>query len=121
MSGWGLDLPNPTMYFNPFGGGPIYLNNNSSNTPKDQSLGMLDWAKLGLEGLQSLGGLYMGMKQYGMMKKTFNESREQWNKNYAAQRQTINTQLEDRQRARVASNPGAYESVGSYMDKNRIK
>lgn len=86
----------------------------------DQSLGMLDWAKLGLGGLSALGGLYMGMKQYGLQKQAFNAARDQWNKNYEAQRKTINTQLEDRQRARVASNPTAYESVGAYMDKHRI-
>ena len=35
--------------------------------------------------------------------------------------QTLNTQMEDRQRARVASNPTAYQSVGDYMNKNGLK
>ena len=86
----------------------------------DQSLGMLDWTKLGLQGLASLGGLYLGMKQYGLQKQALNNARDQWNKNYEAQRKTINSQLEDRQRARVASNPTAYQSVGDYMNKYRI-
>ena len=33
---------------------------------------------------------------------------------------TVNAQMEDRQRARVASNPGAYQSVGDYMNNNRV-
>ncbi|WNV46169.1 hypothetical protein [Pseudomonas phage PASB7] len=49
------------------------------------------------------------------------ESRRQFDMNYGAQRQSINTNLEDRQRARVASNPTAYESVDSYMERNRIR
>ncbi|WJZ49004.1 hypothetical protein [Pseudomonas phage PA15] len=49
------------------------------------------------------------------------ESRRQFDMNYGAHRQSINTNLEDRQRARVASNPSAYESVDSYMNRNRIR
>jgi hypothetical protein len=63
---------------------------------------------------------FMGMQQYGLAKKTLEESKRQYDQNYSAQRQTVNTQLEDRQRARVASNPGAYQSVSDYMSQNRI-
>lgn len=79
------------------------------------------WGGLALGAASALGNSWMGMKQYGLAKDAFKESKRQYNQNYAAQRQTINTQLEDRQRARVASNPGAYQSVGEYMDQNRIK
>lgn len=72
----------------------------------------------GMQTLTGLGSLYMGMKQYGLARDGFAESKRQYNQNYAAQKTLTNGQLEDRQRARVASNPGAYESVGSYM-KNR--
>ena len=65
-------------------------------------------------------GAIQGNKQLSMAEDRFKESKRQFNANYAAQRQSTNTQLEDRQRARVASNPGAYESVSSYLDKNRI-
>ena len=62
----------------------------------------------------------MGMKQYGLAKDALNQAKEQYNKNYAAQKTTTNSSLEDRQRARVASSPNAYESVDTYMAQNRI-
>lgn len=74
-----------------------------------------------LGGVQALANLWMGMKNYGLMKKQLAFSQDSFNRNFAAQASTTNSRLEDRQAARVASNAGAYESVASYMDKNRIK
>lgn len=62
----------------------------------------------------------LGMKQLGLAQDQLKESQRQYNQNYNAQVKTTNTQLEDRQRARVAANPGAYESVSSYLDKNKV-
>jgi hypothetical protein len=76
---------------------------------------------LGLGALQGAASLFMGMQQYGLAKKQLAEGQRQFDLNYGAQKQTTNTRLEDRQRARVAANPNAYESVGSYMDKNGVK
>lgn len=76
---------------------------------------------MAIGGLSALSNSYMGMKQYGLAKEQFAESKRQYNQNYAAQRTLTNSQLEDRQRARVASNAGAYESVGSYMNRNGVK
>jgi len=76
-------------------------------------------AALGLG--QGIANAYMGMKQYGLAKDQLAEGKRQFEKNYAAQQSTTNTALEDRQRARVASNPGAYQSVGAYMAQNGIK
>ena len=70
---------------------------------------------------QSLLGAYMGMKQYGIAKDTLEEGKRQFQLNYDAQKTTTNSALQDRQRARVASNPGAYVSVGEYMNQNGIK
>ncbi|MCA9911727.1 MAG: hypothetical protein KC496_00195 [Anaerolineae bacterium] len=78
------------------------------------------WGGTALGLAQGIGNAFMGMQQYGLAKKAFEESKRQYNQNYAAQRQTINTALEDRQRARVASNAGAYQSVGDYMYKNAV-
>ncbi len=61
------------------------------------------------------------MKQYNLAKDTLNENKRQFGLNWDAQKATVNSQLEDRQRARVASNPSAYQSVSAYMDQNRIK
>ena len=76
-------------------------------------------AALGLG--QGLMQGYQGMQQYGMAKKAFKEGQRQYNQNYAAQKQLTNSNLEDRQRARVASNSGAYQSVSEYMEKHGIK
>lgn len=78
------------------------------------------WGGTALGIAQGLGNLYMGMQQYGLAKKALAQSKEQFDKNYAAQRTMTNASLEDRQRARVASNPGAYQSVGDYMQQNRV-
>lgn len=79
------------------------------------------WGGLALGSLQGLGGAYLGMKQYGLAQDKFKETKRQFNKNYESQKTLTNGQLEDRQRARVASNPGAYASVGDYMKKNGVK
>lgn len=79
------------------------------------------WGGMALGTGQALLNGFMGMKQYGIMKDSLKENKRQFNTNFAAQKQMVNSQLEDRQRARVASNPGAYQSVGEYMPKYGIK
>lgn len=79
------------------------------------------WGGMALGVAQGLGSAYMGMKQYGLAKDQLAFQKSAYNKNYNAQRQSTNTALEDRQAARVASNAGAYESVGSYMDRNKVR
>lgn len=78
------------------------------------------WGGTALGIAQGLGNAWMGMKQYGLAKDQLAQSKKQFEMNYAAQQKTTNSALEDRQRARVASNPGAYQSVGDYMKKNGI-
>ena len=86
--------------------------NTGTKTP-----GMLDY---GIGAISGLGNLFMGMKNYGLAKDQLKFQKDAYNKNYAAQVKTTNASLEDRQRARVASNPTAFESVSDYMAKNRI-
>jgi len=78
------------------------------------------WGGMALSAMQGIGSGILGMKQYGIAKDTLATNKANFERNYAAQRTTTNTRLEDRQRARTASNAGAYESVGSYMDRNRV-
>lgn len=78
------------------------------------------WAPMALGIGQALFGAYQGQQAQKMAQQQFKEGKRQFDLNYGAQRQSMNTAMEDRQRARVASNPGAYESVSAYMDKNRI-
>lgn len=90
------------------------------------STGFLD--KMGgtkglMTGLGALGGLsnaWLGMKQYGMAKDALKEGKRQFQLNYDAQKKLTNSQLEDRQKARVASNPNEYESSYDYMKKYGI-
>jgi len=70
---------------------------------------------------QALGGMWNAKQQNDLAKDTLKTNKAQFAQNYAAQRQSINTQMQDRQAARVASNPGAYQSVGDYMNENRIR
>lgn len=78
------------------------------------------WAPAALGIGQAIMGGIQGQRSQKLAESQFKEGKRQFDLNYGAQRQGINTQLEDRQRARVASNPGAYQSVSEYMDKNRI-
>lgn len=90
---------------------------------KDMSTGtrVNGWGDLLLGLTEGLGSAYMGMKQYGLAKEQLQFSKDAFNKNYAAQAKMTNSTLEDRQRARIAANPGAYQSVGDYMAKNGIQ
>jgi len=79
------------------------------------------WGGSALGALQGLGNAYMGMRQYGLAKDQFKFQKQAFEKNFNVQKGLTNARLEDRQRARVAANPNAYESVGDYMNKYGIK
>jgi hypothetical protein len=81
----------------------------------------MGWAPAALGIGQSIFGALQGRQAMGLAQDQLKESRRQFDLNFGAQRQSINTELEDRQRARVASNPNAYESVDTYLEKNRIR
>lgn len=78
------------------------------------------WSSPALGVVAGLGNAYMGMQQLNLAKETLANNKRQFDMNYGAQRTTTNARLEDRQKARVASNAGAYQSVGDYMNKNRV-
>lgn len=99
---WGANLPSSS--------GGVFSN----------MLGPNGWGGMALSAAGGLASTFLGMKQYGLAKQTLAENKRQFQMNYDAQKQTTNTRMEDRQAARVASNPGAYQSVGDYMAKNRI-
>jgi hypothetical protein len=76
---------------------------------------------VGIGALSGLAGAYLGWQQFNLAKDQMAQSKKIFNLNFGAQAQSVNTQLEDRQRARVASNPTGYQSVGDYMSKNAVK
>lgn len=125
MSGFGSNWGQPTSMAPQIGSGGGMGQPSPGATPGDWSW----FDKGGQQGIAApiLGAAtgafnaWMGMKQYGLAKKQLAEGQRQFGLNYDAQRTTTNTQLEDRQRARVASNAGAYQSVGEYMGANSIK
>lgn len=105
-----------------FNSGATNMSGPGANTNwYDGALGPNGWGNLALGAAGGLASTFLGMKQYGLAKQTLQENKRQFDLNYAAQRQTTNTRLEDRQRARVASNANAYQSVGDYMATNGIK
>lgn len=73
-----------------------------------------------IQGASALMSGILGWKQFGLQKDALKQTKKEFDMNWGAQQKSVNSSLEDRQRARVASNPGAYQSVGEYMDKNRI-
>jgi hypothetical protein len=88
----------------------------------DQNTGISTggWAPVALGAGQAIFGALQGNKATKLAEDQFKEGRRQFDLNFNAQRQTINSQLEDRQRARVASNPTAYENTDDYLRKNRV-
>ncbi|HVH91550.1 MAG TPA: hypothetical protein VM783_09205 [Candidatus Acidoferrum sp.] len=79
------------------------------------------WGAPLLGAASGLANSYFGMQQLKLARDTLNANKEQFRLNFDASKNTTNAQLQDRQRARVASNPGAYQSVGDYMNQYGIK
>ena len=84
----------------------------------------MGWGGLALGAGQALFGAWDGMRNYNLQKDQLAFSKDAFAKNWDAQRKTTNSQLEDRQVARLASRQGAdsspYQSVGDYMKQNGI-
>lgn len=119
MNGGGLNMPGsayqPNAFTKQLQDWGVIGTKNKDGTGSD------GWGGLALGAAQGLGSLYMGMQQYNLAKETLANNKAQFERNFAANKATTNANLEDRQRARVASNAGAYTSVGDYMAKNGIK
>lgn len=98
-------------------GGSLFggLFDNFFDTTNANGIKTQGWGGLAIQGLQGLGNSYMGMKQFGLAEDALKEQKRQFNTNFEAQRKMTNSQLSDRQRARVASNAGAYQSEAEYM------
>lgn len=97
---------------------------NTFNTGSlSDSLGSISGLQLGQLGLGAANGLlsgYLGFQNLGLAKDQARQAQKNWDKQWGANVKSTNAALEDRQKARVASNPNAYESVDSYMKKYGI-
>lgn len=112
---------NPTMWDKFKQGGSdlmgSFMPKINPETGKMESMG---WGMPALQGINSLGSMYLGMKNYGLAKDTLANAKNEFALNYGNQRQLLNTQMEDKARARASANHNA-ESAESYMARNRIK
>ena len=105
----GMDMPSYSQGSNWF--------SNASNWASQNA----DLLKSGI-GLVTGGlGAWNGFQQNKLMKESMAQQAGQFREQMNLSKQNINRNLEDRQRARVASNPNAYESVDSYMKKYGVK
>lgn len=114
--GWGSGLWDSLKAFPGSDAGKLLLGGKGADGTTQMGLG-----GLAIGSFSALTNAMMGMKQFGLMKDQLKFSKESFAKNWEAQKTTTNSQLEDRQAARVASNAGAYQSVGEYMKKNGVK
>ena len=95
---------------------------------EDKGFDSLKMFGAGAQGLSALGSLvqaYNGYKQLQLGRDAFNFGKSVYNQDTANQARLVNSELEDRQKARISSTGnnnagGAYESLGSYMNKNRV-
>ena len=93
---------------------------NGLNGLGNQGMSGLGLGQLALSGVNGLLSGYFGSQSLGLAKDQLATSKDQWNKQWGANQKATNAALSDRQAARVASNPGAYESVDNYMKKYGI-
>ena len=75
------------------------------------------WGGMALGTANSLLSGYMGMKQYGLAKDSFDESKKQFWSNFNIQKDLTNNDITDRNIARNASREG---STNPYVDTKRI-
>lgn len=107
----------------------------SLNVDTNAGGGVMDWLGKNKDGfavggaiLQGAGSLWSawnGFQQNKQAEKQFAFEKQAYNTNLANQAQTINTQLEDRQRARIGGTgdgnaSGNYESLNTYMANNKV-
>ncbi len=81
------------------------------------------WGPVALNLASSAGSMYLGLKNLGVAKDTLDFQKNAFSKQFDAQRQTINTHLADRQRARLSAASGDTShtlSVEDYMQQNAV-
>ena len=73
-----------------------------------------------LQGAGSIAQSILGWGQLSEAKKQNAFTQESFQKQYDNQSTLTNASLRDRQSSRVAAAPGAYQSVGEYMQQNKV-
>lgn len=90
--------------------------------------GVINWMSQNSDLLKAGAGLitdglgaWNGYNQNKLVKQNMNQQAGQFREQMNISKGILNRDMEDRQRARVASNPTAYESVSDYMKKYGAK
>jgi hypothetical protein len=89
------------------------------------SLKLFGAASQGLSALGSLLQAYNGSKQLQLGRDAFNFQKSSYNQDSSNQATLVNSELQDRQSSRISSTGnnnanGVYDSLGSYMDRNKV-
>ena len=63
---------------------------------------------------------YLGYQQLGVAKDALAFKKDAFSKQFGSQKQLLNTQLRDRQRARLSANPAGHQSVEQYMKESGL-
>ncbi len=83
------------------------------------------WGAPAIQGVGALINGFMGMKQYGLSKKIFENNKQQFERNFSAQKGITNSQLSDRQDRRNAdaraNGQTGTTSTADYMSKWGVK
>lgn len=112
LTGLGDQLSLPTTPVNPLGNTPIV---GEDVTPFSTKLG------LGIGAVNSIISAINGHRSYQLGKSQLTAQTDQFNKQFAAQRGLVNSQLADRQDWRNRNQPGKFMSTAEYMDKYGVK
>lgn len=94
--------------------------NNADWFSSESMFGKNGWVTPGVQLGSALMGSYLGYKQLKEAKRTRQQANDQFNKNYNAQKKTINAQTEARHRLRIAEGR-TDESLDSYMQRYGVE
>lgn len=81
----------------------------------------MDKAKIGLDGLSTVAGLVMGLKQLSLANKQFNFQKQFATTNLANQVKSYNTALSDRLRSRAVMETGSTAGSDQAIAANSLK
>ena len=119
-------LPTPTLDFSEVT--PASTLDFSEVNPAAKSGGLMSFLNNNAKGITAGTGLltgllggYLGTKQLSLAKKQYEFEKDAFNRQYAAQRTTLNAEMRDRQQARVTARPWAAQAVEDYMKQNEVK
>lgn len=80
----------------------------------------MDKIGIGLRGLETLAGLYMGLKQLSLAKKQFKFTKEVTNTNLNNSIKSYNTALADRARSRGFTEGQSQGQIDQYTNSNKL-